>query len=308
MRSAPLVALVAVTATAFALIASPILVADAPSVSVGAGWVSDQSAVPIGDAGCSADSRSSTAVALAKEWDYWDNCGGAVVSANAEGLPAQPGGGDRVFRWRKPAGASDVYQKLNRTFTKDNWAGGSAGPGVPNTGSPADASGIYTVSQYIPSAHFQLNPTHGWVILSEFKENYTDSTGAWRQDVTWGIGCQTFSGGTTCSLSPHNSPRFSLSSYMDRWVTWEYRVYQGAKDTTGHGGRIELWADGKLLDTGYESEKHVGSTAFAPLAKTRGWVWIVGQYTSNQTTDSVPDYQNTDVTSYVGRSSVSPLL
>jgi hypothetical protein len=269
-------------------------------------WESNQSAVPIGDPGCSSSNGTATAVALRKEWDYWDSCGGAEVSAAAEGLPAGPWGGDHVFRWRKPAGDSNVYQKLNRTFTKDNWTSGSPGP-TPNTGSPANVSGVYTVWQYLPSARFRLNPRHGWVYLSEFKENYNDSGGAWLQGPTWGLGCNNFSGATMCTLTPNSSAKFGLSSYMDRWVKWEYRVYQGAKDTTGHGGRIELWADDKLLDTGYESRQHVGSAAFSPLSRTRSWVWIVGQYTSNQTTNGVPDYQGTDATSYLGRSSVAPI-
>jgi hypothetical protein len=201
-----------------------------------------------------------------------------------------------------------VYQKLNRGFTKDNWPGGSGGP-VPNTGSPADVSGVYTVWQYIPSAKFKLNPGHGWVILTEFKENYTDASGTWHQDPTWGFGCNNFTGPVMCQLIPQvaSSPVFPLTSFMDRWVKWEYRMYPGAKDTTGHGGRVELWADGKLLDTGYESKMHVGSAAFAPLSRTLAWVWIAGQYTSNQSTNGVPDYKATDVTSYLGRSSVAPL-
>jgi hypothetical protein len=271
------------------------------------GWSSDQLKVPNGDAGCSSNSGTPTAVALTKEWDYWDACGGTEVSAAAEGLPTGPWGGDHVFRWRKPAGNSQVYQKLNRTFTKDNWPTGSPGPKVPGTGSPADVSGIYSVWQYIPSARFRLNPGHGWVLPVQFKENYTDASGAFRQDPLWRIGCNNFSGPTMCSMSPHNSPKFPLSSYQDRWVKWEFRVYQGAKDTTGRGGRIELYADGKLLDTGYESEFHVGSGALAPLSRTHGWVWVVGQYTSNQTTGGVPDYQRTDVTSYVGLSTVTLL-
>jgi hypothetical protein len=287
--------------------AAPVQTVASPANEFTAGaWVSNQSAVPLGNAGCLSDNRSTaTAVALAKEWDYWDSCGGTEVSASSEGLPAAPGGSDHVFRWHKAAGDSGVYQKLNRTFTKDNWATGSAGPGVPNTGSPADASGSYKVSQYIPSSRFNLD--RGWVILSEFKENYTNSSGSWVQDPTWGLGCNTDSGTARCSLMPHGSTTFALSNYMDRWVTWEYRVYQGGKDSTGHGGRIELWADGKLLDTGYESQRHVGSAAFGPLSRTRSWVWIVGQYTSNQTSDGVPDYRNTDVTSYVGPSSVAPI-
>ena len=81
-----------------------------------------------------------------------------------------------------------------------------------NTGSPAGASGIYTVSQHIPSARFRLNPGHGWIILSVFKEDYTDSAGAWRQGATWGLGCNNLSGATRCSLTTHSSPSFALSN------------------------------------------------------------------------------------------------
>lgn len=304
MRFKPVRALTLVVATLFVLVAAPQPLA-VPATS--AGWMSDQSKVPLGDAGCSSSGSSATASALTKEWDYWDSCGGAEVSTAAEHLPATPWGGDHVFRWRKPAGDSNIYQKLNRSFTKDNWPGGSVGPKVPNTGSPADVSGIYTVWQYIPSARFRLNPGHGWVLLTQFKENYVDASGGRHQDPLWRVGCNNFRGPTTCSLSPHSSPSFALSAYMDRWVKWEYRVYQGSKDKSGHGGRIELWVDNKLLDTGYESQFHVGSAALSPLSRTRAWVWIVGQYSSNQTTKGVPDYQNTDITSYVGRSSVTPL-
>ena len=303
MRSTLVRALAVTAATAFVLTASTFR---GPTSIAASYWSSDQRGVPIGAAGCSSRSGTATAVALAKEWDYWDSCGGTEVTTAAEGLPSTPWGSDRVFRWRKPAGDPNVYQKLNRTFTKDNWPGGS-GPNVPNTGSPADVSGIYTVWQYIPSARFRLNPGHGWVLLTQFKENYTDSSGRWRQDPLWRVGCNNFSGPITCSLSPRGSKTFALGQYTDRWVKWEYRLYQGAKDRTGRGGRIELWADGKLLDTGYESQFHVGSAALAPLSRAHAWVWIVGQYSSNQTTRGVPDYQATDITSYIGQSSVTAL-
>jgi hypothetical protein len=268
-------------------------------------WYADQAGVPTGSLGCDSNSGTPAAKALATQWDYWDRCGGSAVSAAAEGLPATPWKGDRVVKWHKPAGDSNVYQKLNRTLNKDNFPRGTG----KNTdaGSPADASGRYIAYQYIPSKRFTLNPGHGWVILSEFKENYRDSAGNWQQDSTWGVACNNFSGTTRCAFSPHKSKTFALSDFTDRWVKWEYRVYQGAKDKTGHGGRIELYADDKLVDTGYESEKHVGSAAFGPLGRTLGWVWIVGQYTSNQDTNGVPDYRKTDVTSYVGLSAILPL-
>jgi hypothetical protein len=261
--------------------------------------------VPLGSAGCSSSSGTPTAKALNKVWDYWDNCGATVVSVASEGLPPTPWKGDRVVKWRKSTGDSNVYQKMNRILTKDNWPSGSGS--TANTGSPADVSGRYIVYQYVPSAKFHLNPAHGWVIFSEFKESYNDSSGAWHQDPTWGVLCDNFSGSTRCALAPHKSPRFPLSDFTDRWVKWEYRLYQGAKDTTGHGGRIELYANDKLMDIGYNSELHVGSATFAPLSSALAWLWIAGQYTSNQSTSGVPDYQNTDVTSYIGLSTIQPL-
>ncbi len=272
-------------------------------------WWADFAGAPLGSMGCRSSSGTATANAVTKQWDYWDNCGGSVVSVASEGIPQTPWGGSQVVKWHKPAGDNaNTYQKLNLTLTKNNWPLGSAGPSVPNAGSPADVSGRYIVYQYIPSAKFQLNPSHGWVILNEFKENYNDSGGTWRQDPAWQFGCNNFSGGgVTCSLSPHTSPRFALSPYMDRWVKWEMRLYQGAKDTSGRGGRIEFYADDKLLDTGYNSERRVGSGTFGPLSNTLAWVWIAGQYTSNQTTNGTPDSQNTNVTSYVGLSTILPL-
>jgi hypothetical protein len=293
-------------ATTIVLVASPQLSA---MPATAAGWDSTQNNVPLGDPGCSSGSRTATAVALTKEWDYWDSCGGTEVSTSSSGLSATPWGGSHVFRWRKPAGSSQVYQKLNRTFTKDNWPGGSAGPNVPNTGSPANVSGRYVTYRYMPSSDLVLNPSHGWFVAMSFKENYLDANGNWHQDGTgWKVGCNNFTSGyrgiIRCGMTANKS--FALASYTNRWVKWEYRVYQGSKDTTGHGGRIELWLDDKLMDTGYESQSHVGSAAFAPLSRTRAWVWVVGQYSSNQITNGVPDYQNTHLTSYVGRSTVTP--
>jgi len=270
-------------------------------------WWSDQSGVPLGSLGCSSDSGTPSAIEERKQWDYWDFCGSTVVSAAAEGLPTTPWGGDTLVRWHKPLGDNvNVYQKSTLTITKDNWPLMAPGKAA-NTGSPADVSGRYIMYKYIPSAKFHLNPGHGWVILTSFKENYTDAGGTWHQDPMWGVGCNNFSGPINCALSPHQTPTFALAGYMDRWVKWEMRVYQGTKDTSGHGGRIELYLDDKLMDTGYESQMHVGSAAFVPLDKTHAYVFYSSQYSSNQMTNGVPDSQNTELTSYVGLSTVLPL-
>jgi hypothetical protein len=289
-------------------------------------WWADQNAIPFGSAACDIYGSTATVNALRAQWDYWDQCGGSEVSAVAEGLPATPWGGDHIFKWHKPLGNDQVYQKLNRTFISENWPGGGPFPnGSQNVStiydSPADVSGRYIVYQYIPSAKFKLNLNHGWVALSEYKENYIDNAGQWHQDPLWGFMCNNFTswqslpwGTVTCSFTPKTSPRIALSSISDRWVKFEYRIYQGAKDTTGHGGRIEFYIDDQLFDTGYQTDvaalgksAHVGSAAFSTLAQTYGFIWIAGQYTSNQSTNGVPDYQNTEVTSYVGLSTVLPL-
>lgn len=266
-------------------------------------WWADQSDVPLGSAGCGPSSATATAEALTEEWDYWDTCGSSAVSVAREGLPPTPWLGDRVIRITKPRGSDLTTQKLNRTLTADNWPGGR---GSANTGSPADVSARYVVYQYIPSARLHLNPGHGWVILHGFKENYRDAAGQFHQDPTWTVGCNNFTGPVRCSLMPHTST-FPLAPYLDRWVKWEYRLYQGADDRTGNGGRVELYADDRLVDVGYDTEMHVGSGAFAPLDRSLAFVWIAGQYTSPQITDGVPDYVNTAVTSYLGLSTILPL-
>jgi hypothetical protein len=275
--------------------------------SSAAWWSADLKGVPVGSMGCHRDDRTTTATALKKQWDHWDNCGGSVIDPATDRIPNPPGGQQRVVKWKKPAGSDQVYQKLNRTFTKDNWPQGAPAK-VALTGSPADVSGIYSAYLYIPSSDFVLNPAHGWTQFLQLKETYTDANGVWHQDPVWAMGVNNFSGQSVGGgLWPDNSHTFKLRDYQDRWVKWELRVYQGAKDTTGHGGRVELWADGKRLQTGYESRRHVGSGAYAPLSRTQAWVWIAGPYTSNQTTKGVPDYQGTHVTTYVGPSRVEPL-
>jgi hypothetical protein len=283
-------------------------------------------AVPLGPAvqpggychsGDNGPTGNATTDAVQQQWNYWDQCGLSAVSAAAEGI-APPPNGDTVLRWDKPKGFSQVLQKLNREFIAPGSRSAPFPAGPPNepiayTTSPADVSGRYIVNQYIDSAHTDLTTGHAWVFLQEFKENYTDATGAGRQDPYWGFGCDDLADykTATCSMTggKHNveGPRINMTTISDRWVTFEYRLYQGARDDSGRGGRIELWIDGKLFDTGYEDQMHVGSAGYSPLDKTYSWIWIAGQYTSNQTTDGVPDYQNIAFRSYVDGSQVLPL-
>jgi hypothetical protein len=276
-------------------------------------WRADLAGITPGDMGCvsNAGELSATASAVKAQWGYWDNCGGSVVDIAAEGLPAAPWGGDRAIKWHKPAGDSNVYQKLSRSFSQENWPDGK---NVPLGQSPVDVSARYIVYKYLPSDQIKLNPDHGWLVLMSFKENYLDTDSEFRQDgIGWKVGCNNFTpgyaGALRCQMT--SKKQFALADYTDRWVKWEYRLYQGARDKSGNGGRVELYADDKLIDFGVEGENgsaHVGSAAFSPLGRTQAWVWTAGQYTSNQVTDGIPDYLDTSMTSYVGLSAVLPLI
>jgi len=168
--------------------------AASPSVAPAASgwWSADLSGVPVGSMACHRDTNTATATALKRQWDYWDNCGGSVVDPATAGIPNPPGGTQRVVKWQKPLGSDQVYQKLNRTFTKDNWPQGSSAK-VALTGSPADVSGIYSAYLYIPSSDFVLNPSHGWTQFLQVKESYTDANGKWHQDPIWAMGVNNFS-------------------------------------------------------------------------------------------------------------------
>ena len=275
-------------------------------------WYSTLQGIPLGDMGTDRWSGTSTANALNQQWNYWDNPGGSAVSAAAEGIPAQPSGDDTLIKWYKAAGGTNEYQKLTDFITSANWPNPRGYP--PPTGTaPPDVSGRYITHLYIPSNRFTLNPSHGWVNFFEMKEDYQDASNVWHQDPAWQVMCMNYvtPGTNTICIwgGTHNYPTVTTNNYlfapfMDRWLTWEQRVYQGSLDTSGHGGRVEWWSNGQLMDTIYESEQHIGPPVFAPdLAHTNSWLYVAGQYSSNQGTD----YMGTDVTTYVGSSYMLPL-
>lgn len=262
-------------------------------------WWGGIESVPLGSAGnLSDDTSTTTGLALREIWDYWDMQGLSVVSRSTEGLPTTPWGGDRVLKWFKPYGATYVYQKVNRTFFASNFPSGlpsrlSSRPAA----SPADASGRYIVYMYIPSALWHLDTSHAWYVLTEFKENY-DSAG-FHQDALAGVTGNNFSGTPQFSFSPHNSPSWPLTDITNRWFKIEERVYQDV--------RTEFYLDDVLMDTIPDSTIGAGSGQFSVLSSTDGFIWIAGQYTSNQTTNSVPDTNGIEVTTYIGLSCLLPL-
>lgn len=272
---------------------------------------------------CHSSSGTPVADTLGEQW-YWDYCGGTVVSAAAEGLPAAPNG-DKVVRWDKPKGDPNVWQKLNRQFDAAHWPGAAA-PATNVYGSgaaPADVSGRYIWTQYIDSAHTDLATGHAWLILSAFKMNYKDTNGNYQQDPSWWFGCDDIDGPYTvsCGLASQGGVhtgaghRIDYQTLVNGWHTYEMRVFQG--------DRIEMYVDGTLIDTGHNSEFPITATAYANAANTYQWLFDIGQYTSNQYHDATgavynestcggaagceADYQNISMRSYVDASQLLPL-
>jgi hypothetical protein len=291
-------------------------------------WWADIESVPVGTATC----NSTVGNALKLQWDYFGQCGQEdsygsplVVSAAAQGIKPPPSG-DTVVLWDKPLGDSKVWKKLNKTFTASNWTDGHLLSSTESRVTPRDISGRYISYMYIPLNGYSMT-SHGWMLPFQFKENIKTQAG-YKQDPTWGVGSNSWGtygqytfylGGPNngTGTGHNNQPKYDLRNYMDRWVKWEFRVYQGAKDTTGRGGRIEWWMDDKLMDTGYESEGHIGPLGFnstyqgSPVTGQDGWVFAVGNYTSGQSLSGScgcePDWNYTRTKVYVDLTTLLPL-
>lgn len=284
--------------------------AGTPSRRVGYWW-SDIEAVPLGVA----QSGNATSTALKKEWTWFGQPGQEdlygfpeIVSAAQQGVPSPPAG-DHVIKLLHAKGDPAVHHKLYKTFTGANWPSGvELGDGPP----PADASGRYIAFMYVPSSRFTMT-SHGWAIMFMFKETIITTAG-FQQDPTWWVGVDSFGGPYqyTLNFTQGNrvSKKYDFKSYLDRWVKWEFRVYQG--------NRIEWYLDDQLMDTGYQNEQTVGPICQvggtyrgATITECRGWVFGAGNYTSNQSfsgpSGNEPDYNYIDTLVYVDLSTVQPL-
>jgi hypothetical protein len=269
-------------------------------------WRADPDTAPVGSMGNDSNDGSATSQAVKAMWGFWDMPGASVVNIAGEGLPAAPWGGTRAIKWFKPFAQAEVYQKLSRTFNATNWP---LGNNTATTTSPGDVSGRYITWRYIRSADVTINPSHGWLVLQTFKENYNDP-GFMQNGTGWKVSANVDDGLRVSMTSKVSSAL--VPNFTDKWIKLEYRVFQGARDLTGHGGRIEFWVNDVLFDTGYEGDAvegtpnptgHVGSAAFVPLSSTLGWIYPIGQYTSDQGTD----WQGTQMTSYIGLTGLLPL-
>jgi hypothetical protein len=248
--------------------------------------VLDLDRVPLGIA----RDGNATAHALSQQWTYFgqgdqESLYGypQVVSARGAGLP-EPPSGDHVVKLFHPAGDPGTHHKLYKLFTPLNWPG-RLDLRAPADGTPADVSGRYVTYLYIPSAQLRLSP-RGWVVLVQFKEGYVDSAGTATSVPSWWIGLNDFTGrGPVLDLSrafgTHDGPKLDARPYLDRWVRFELRLYQG--------DRVEAYVDGTLLDIGHAAEFPVGRRFYrgtptddgaAVVTQPNGWTYGAGNYSN----------------------------
>ncbi|MDF2461682.1 MAG: hypothetical protein K0S68_1085, partial [Candidatus Saccharibacteria bacterium] len=296
----------------------PIATAGVPTPLSGH-WRSDIESVPLGTPQYVNGQPNASSTALKQQWTWFGQPGQEdqyglpqIVSAAAEGI-APPPGGDKVIKLHHPLGDPAVHHKLYKSFGAATFPSG-AEPWDPHA--PADVSGRYIAYQYVPSSKFSMT-SHGWVNMLQFKESVQTQDG-WKQNPSWWVGVgtggpyqYTVSLGSWCCGGQHPNGKFyDFAPYMDKWVKWEFRVYQG--------NRLEWYLDDKLMDTGLNSSWPVGRMcqvgspySGAIATECREWVLGAGNYTSNQVMSgpggNQPDYNYIDTTVYVDLAAYLPL-
>ncbi|HEX8226932.1 MAG TPA: hypothetical protein VF572_03630 [Candidatus Saccharimonadales bacterium] len=269
-------------------------------------WWSDLESVPLGVV----RPNTTASTELKKHWTWFGQNGQEneygypeMVTASSQGIPAAPAG-DKILKLHHARGDTAVHHKLFKTFTTQNWTNGQL---VPDGPSPADVSGRYISYMYVPSAKFSMT-SHGWVNMFQYKENIITTAG-FQQDPTWLAGVNT-TGTPGRYVLKFRTATYDFTPYMDKWVKWEMRLYQGQK--------IEWYLNDRLIETGLESQQHVGSRCRvggtyngATITDCKGWVFGVGNYTSNQNLSGScrcePDYNYIDTTVYVDLTTLLPL-
>jgi hypothetical protein len=285
-------------------------------------WASTVEGVPLGQARWNG-SANATSAALNLQWSWFGQPGQEVefygwpdvVSASAESLPVPPSG-NTVIKLDHAIGDSRVHHKLYKLLTINNWPGGAEPAGF-ESNPPTNVSARYITYMYMPSSGPNIYSLqgHNFGILTAFKQSI-ETSGGFFQDPTWWVSVDNFDGPypltlrLACAGLTHSGPGYNFANYMDRWVKYEYRVYQG--------DRVEWYMDGVLKDTGLHSTKWVGppshfSSTYAghTITLPREWIYESGNYTSNQAFSgpgqNEPDYNYADTTVYVDLAYIRPL-
>lgn len=226
------------------------------------------------------------------EWSYWgqgnesDYGRPEVVSAASTNLPDPPG--KRVVRLYHGSGDPARHHKLYKSFRANTWPDG-AEPAI-EASSPTDVSGSYSCRLYLPSKNLDLG-NGGWIGMVQFKEDFTDPNGGFHSNPDYWFGMNNDLGHPSFDLNSwsmkHKHAEIDARPYLDKWFTVEMRLYQG--------DRLEVYLDGKLVDTGRQSEFPVGRRYFVgqkdedgnAIAQNKGWTFGVGNYVGTTEQESL---------------------
>lgn len=138
---------------------------------------------------------------------------------------------------------------------------------------PADVSGTYSAWYYYPrSYHVSPNVSN---MPFQFKEEYTDASG-WHQDPMWWVeidsaGQWGMGGRASRPVAflhyPQNRTYDPVPVPLGRWFQIKAQIVEHR--------RIDVWMDGKHLDTGRQSQWPVGPSHGRHSLK---WIFGVGNY------------------------------
>lgn len=291
---------------------APVSVQRARKVKAQTMWATTLASTPTGTALEPGGTPNATAAGLEEQWSYFGAPGQEseygspdVVTCASAGIPNPPNSSEtKVIKLHHAAGDPAVHHKLYKDFTAINWPKGTE-PTVSTQVSPANLSGRYVTYIYAKSSEFTMTQ-HNWVNTIQFKEAIY--LPGFNQDPSWWAGVSTggpftYTMDMACEGGAHSGPAYNFGSYLDSWMKWEMRLYQGVK--------MEWWLNDTLMDTGLQSEYPVGrlcqvgntyngSTITACGAFTFG----AGLYCSDQVQSGAgnnePDYTYNDTTYYVG--------
>ena len=207
-----------------------------------------------------------------REWSHWGQGQrqwypvSRVVDPVREGIPRRHG--QRVARFEvrdEDAAAGRIHAKVYKWWT----------------GPPDDVSGTYRASFYVPR-DYRFRAGSWGTNLFQWKEEYVDSAGGYRQESQWVVAL-----GPASWYGLRGVPRRALVLSMwtgargrtrslqrfpvARWVDICADLYQGK--------RIEVYVDGRLFTVARAGQFPVGPSQGGRSLK---WIFGVGNYGRNE--------------------------
>lgn len=221
-------------------------------------------------------------------WSWVNRSDGGTMQAvdtAAQGIPPSASGDTKaalfeVTAAQKAAGKihSKVYKNWAIAAPETTWYddAGRRLDRLPGN-SPA---GTYAARYYIPADY---HATGTWTNIFQWKEDYTDSAGAWHSDPTWWINICAASawGGKAPAASRPDAPVLFANHWTNNWnYTPQMRIvplgrWFEIRAELYPGDRIDWYLDGEKFDTSPNTRYPVGP---AHGANTTGWIFGIGHY------------------------------